>query len=228
MREFPSGATRDVDTGKFDFEGFLSPQVVERFGAYMHKHRFTPLGVRSSDNWQKGIPIEVYMKSMWRHFFAVWKSYRAGAPDVESLCAVLFNVQGMMHEVLKQPVSVDENSCGMAAEKFEALTKTGKHCERRINGLYTVVPEPANWYTENIPENIRKYLCTEKNCSGVLGSEFAWGDSPDGYGYWSGQNQRLLRGEGVTEDAKAKLSVPTADAGKPKVEDRWERSEWTK
>ena len=72
MRKFNTGATRDVDNDKLDFEGFLSPTVLIRYAEYMHTHRKQSDGaLRDSDNWQKGIPKEVYMKSMWRHFMDV-------------------------------------------------------------------------------------------------------------------------------------------------------------
>lgn len=101
-RYFPTGATRDTDEGKLDYEGFLSPFVLKRFAEYMHECRKQSDGVmRDSDNWQKGIPQSAYMKSLWRHFIEVWTSYREGEPSVEALCALLFNVQGMMHELLK-------------------------------------------------------------------------------------------------------------------------------
>jgi hypothetical protein len=68
----------------------------------MHKHRTQSDGsLRSSDNWQKGIPVEAYMKSAWRHFFAVWRGYRQGEIDMEDLCALMFNVQGLIHETVK-------------------------------------------------------------------------------------------------------------------------------
>ena len=105
MREFETGATRNSDDDKYDYDGFLSPLVIEAFGAYMHKHRRQADGtLRDGDNWQAGIPVESYMKSMWRHFFAVWKAHRGyeTAEDIEeSLCAMLFNVQGYLHEILK-------------------------------------------------------------------------------------------------------------------------------
>jgi hypothetical protein len=105
-RIFATGATRDTDEGKLDFEGFLSPLVIKAFAEYMHEKRKMPDGsMRDADNWQKGIPLEAYMKSMWRHFFAVWASYRhpehTCADAEEELLALLFNVQGMLHEILK-------------------------------------------------------------------------------------------------------------------------------
>lgn len=102
MREFETGATRDTDEGKYDYEGFLSPLVIERYAEYMHKHRKQADGkMRDSDNWQKGIPITQYIKSLWRHFFAVWKGHRHGTISEDDLCAVIFNGMGALHEILK-------------------------------------------------------------------------------------------------------------------------------
>lgn len=103
MRTFSSGATRDSDTTKLDYEGFLSPLVLKRYAEYMHKHRQQADGtLRDSDNWQKGIPFDAYMKSMWRHFMDVWRQHRGLAGDdtlEDSLCAVLFNAMGYLHEL---------------------------------------------------------------------------------------------------------------------------------
>lgn len=107
MRYFETGATRDSDEDKLDFEGFLSPYVMYRFAEYMHKHRFQADGhMRASDNWQKGIPQEAYMKSLLRHVFDLWIRWRADCTDREAfedaLCAILFNAQGMLHERMKE------------------------------------------------------------------------------------------------------------------------------
>ena len=108
MREFETGATRDDDTNKLDYEGFISPLVLLRYAQYMHQHRIQADGkLRDSDNWQKGIPIKQYMKSKWRHFVDTWTNYRLGmsvgdtAILEDSLCAELFNTNGMLHEILK-------------------------------------------------------------------------------------------------------------------------------
>ncbi len=103
MRTFETGATRDTDQGKPDYEGFLSPFVLERFGQYMSKHRIQADGsVRDSDNWQKGIPQSAYIKSLFRHFMELWKAWRTtGAVDEEAACAMFFNIQGLLHEHLK-------------------------------------------------------------------------------------------------------------------------------
>jgi hypothetical protein len=110
MREFDTGATRDTDEGKLDYEGFLSPRVLERFAEYMNKNRVQADGnVRASDNWQKGIPREAYMKSLWRHFMDVWTLHRTSIPCSvdedelqEALCAMMFNVMGYLHEELAE------------------------------------------------------------------------------------------------------------------------------
>jgi hypothetical protein len=111
VRQFETGATRSPDAGRIDPEGYLSPLVIERYCAYMQKHQIQSDGaVRSSDNWQKGMPRESYMKGLWRHFLHAWTRHRGwkvmdpkAAVDLEEdLCAVLFNAQGYLHELLKE------------------------------------------------------------------------------------------------------------------------------
>ena len=118
MRKFETGATRDDDSNKYDYEGFLSPSVLIRYAEYMHENRKQADGVmRESDNWQKGIPIRQYMKSKLRHIIETWRIHRdivnntidnkyRPADDSwfdileDSLCAELFNTMGMLHELL--------------------------------------------------------------------------------------------------------------------------------
>lgn len=116
-RKFETGATRDLDDSKLDYEGFLSPAVLEAFAQYMHTKRQMPDGsVRDSDNWQKGIPLEAYMKSMMRHVMDVWLHHRGRSdlalePLETALMALIFNVQGYAHETLKKekgPTPLDE------------------------------------------------------------------------------------------------------------------------
>lgn len=106
IRSFETGATRDVDHDKPDYEGFLSPLVIEAFGRYMHAKRTQADGtIRDGDNWQKGIPYDSYMKSGWRHALDWWMCHRGFKPRdllIEALCALLFNVQGYLHELLKE------------------------------------------------------------------------------------------------------------------------------
>jgi hypothetical protein len=104
-RLFESGATRNNDVDLPDYEGFFSPLVVEAFGKYMHKHRHLADGsMRASDNWQKGIPMDSYIKSAFRHFVDWWKFHRGckGRDTlVDALCALMFNTMGYLHELLK-------------------------------------------------------------------------------------------------------------------------------
>ena len=106
MRTFDSGATRNVDDEKLDFDGFLSPLVLHRYAEYLNKHRDTSDGLRDSDQWQLGMPLAVYMKSAFRHFFYWWAYHRKADIVVkenieESLCGLLFNAMGYLHEYLK-------------------------------------------------------------------------------------------------------------------------------
>jgi len=106
MASFQTGATRTSEQGKYDYEGFISPLALERYAQYMHKHRATPDGgFRASDNWQLGIPLDAYMKSSWRHFLD-WHKQHRGLPGQDtledSLCAVIFNAMGYLHETLKK------------------------------------------------------------------------------------------------------------------------------
>ena len=115
MRQFDSGATRDDDTSKPDYEGFISPLVVVRFGEYMSKHRVQADGkLRDSDNWQKGLPQSDYIESAFRHFIDWWRIHRTRMEEMEgdvwlydddleeALCALMFNVMGYLHEHLKE------------------------------------------------------------------------------------------------------------------------------
>ena len=105
IRSFASGSTRDSSDGKIDFEGFLSPIVLEKFGKYMMKHQKQSNGeFRPSDNWQKGMPKDVYMKSAWRHFHDWWmehRDYKSREGLTDALMGLLFNVMGYTFEVLK-------------------------------------------------------------------------------------------------------------------------------
>ncbi len=111
IRKFETGATRDTDTGKYDYEAFFSPLVLERRAEYMHKHRIQPDGsLRAGDNWQKGIPLDQYAKSEARHHHQFHKLHR-GYPTVdekgnpvdlqEAICALMFNLEGYLFELVK-------------------------------------------------------------------------------------------------------------------------------
>lgn len=112
MRTFETGATRDDDDAKLDFEGFLSPTVLVRYGEYRHQHRIqADGGLRDSDNWQHGIPQNEYMRSLLRHVIDLWLIHR-GQPARDTLentlCAIMFNAMGYLHERLNQKSAVSE------------------------------------------------------------------------------------------------------------------------
>lgn len=105
IRTFDTGATRDTDDNKHHFGGYLSPLAMERFAEYMTQHRVQPDGnLRAPDNWKKGIDLESYFDSAFRHFHDWWKEVegnesREGLED--ALCGLLFNTFGYLHETLK-------------------------------------------------------------------------------------------------------------------------------
>ena len=116
MRTFETGATRNVEVDP-DYHGFLSPLSVHAYGEYMHTHRLQADGsLRDSDNWQKGMPIDAYVRSLVRHTHDVQlihDGYEALARgDVRDpskmkahLSAIIFNAQGMLHELVKAELS---------------------------------------------------------------------------------------------------------------------------
>jgi hypothetical protein len=107
---FTTGATRSTAEGKIDYEGHINPEVLAIFGDYMSRHRVQRDGkLRASDNWQKGIPIPNYIKSLIRHTMELWRMYR-GYPVVnpdsgehftfrDVCCAIMFNIMGLILEL---------------------------------------------------------------------------------------------------------------------------------
>jgi hypothetical protein len=132
IRTFDTGATRDTQKEKLDFDGFFSPLALFEYAKYLHKHRLQTDGnYRESDNWQKGIPLDTYMKSDWRHFYALWALHRGyfvyeertsdgvithvlpelpenKNPDwtlvtiKDALGGIIFNSMGYLHEHIKE------------------------------------------------------------------------------------------------------------------------------
>jgi hypothetical protein len=108
QRSFSSGSIRDTDNDKIDYEGFLSPMVLQKFCEYMHKHRKMKDGtLRDSDNWQKLFGenhYDVCMKSLCRHFMDMWSEHRGlksrdGMSD--AMCGILFNAMAYMYKFYK-------------------------------------------------------------------------------------------------------------------------------
>lgn len=109
MRTFNTGATRNLEVDP-DYEGFLSPLAVHMYGAYMHAHRTQADGTtRASDNWQLGIPLDSFIKSMTRHLHDL-QLIHDGYPELaredldSALAGLFFNVQGYMHFTMKERI----------------------------------------------------------------------------------------------------------------------------
>lgn len=109
LKQYNTGATRNVDGDKLDIKGFLSPHAVEAYAVYMHKHRKQSDGsMRGSDNWKLGIAIEDYERSLIRHCHdfhracegAVVLDKNTGEQQSKEdlLCAIIFNAMGILHE----------------------------------------------------------------------------------------------------------------------------------
>jgi hypothetical protein len=103
---------RGSNEKKLDYEGFFAPSVLACYARYMHAHRKQMDGsLRASDNWQKGMPQEEYVKSLLRHTMDVWMIHRGETvfdPETgnrvtifEALCGVMFNSMGLLFELLK-------------------------------------------------------------------------------------------------------------------------------
>ena len=107
IRTFDTGATRSPMNDKLCYSRFMDSRVIKRYCEYLHKHRTQTDGqVREPDNWKHGIPTESYIDSMYRHFMDVWlfeQGYDAETTEDQetALCALMFNIQGLLFEMLK-------------------------------------------------------------------------------------------------------------------------------
>jgi len=131
VREFETGATRDTAEGKLDPEGFTHPMVLHQFYKYMNMNRLQSDGsLRASDNWQKGIPRDAYMKSLKRHCDDLWLEHRGfGTTNgkIAALCAIMFNSMGYLLEELKER--------GFILQDFDGIEPTEEMAER-LRKLY--------------------------------------------------------------------------------------------
>lgn len=108
LRTFESGATRDTADTKPEPWGYTSALVEKAFSEYMLKHQVQSDGQkRPSNNWTKGIPVKVYKDSLSRHIQdlrLILEGYEhiARTSDlIETLCAIRFNVDGLIYETMK-------------------------------------------------------------------------------------------------------------------------------
>ncbi len=114
LRTFDTGATRDTAEGKLEPWGFTSALVEKAYSEYMHSHRTQTDGtLRDSDNWKKGIPFNEYKKSLSRHVLdlrLIFEGFPEEAREqdlVRVLCAVKFNVDGLLFEYLKAQIEAE-------------------------------------------------------------------------------------------------------------------------
>jgi hypothetical protein len=112
LRTYPTGATRDTAEGKPEPWGFTSALTEKAFCEYMNKHRVQSDGqLRASDNWKQGINTADYFHSLSRHVLdlrLIWEGFGDEARSdnlIEVLCAIKFNVDGLLHELAKKRVS---------------------------------------------------------------------------------------------------------------------------
>lgn len=111
MRVFDTGAKRDNEDGKIDYEGHLSPLTIKAYAEYMNQHRLLEDGsYRASDNWKKGIPLDVYIKSMYRHMIDLLLHHGGYSSRTEedlqdAICGLKFNVDGYLHEIEQAKVT---------------------------------------------------------------------------------------------------------------------------
>ena len=97
VRQFTTGAIRDLDNTKEDYIETISWRAMKRYAQYMtgKKSKY------GAGNFKKGIPIESYEQSLIRHVqkYLVNK-YEGGTMEKEEdhLSAMVFNIFGIMHE----------------------------------------------------------------------------------------------------------------------------------
>lgn len=102
LRISESGAIRNSDIGKINYQGALSPLILEAYGKYIEKHSLLPDGTRRNNkNWQNlfGTPEEhrqVCIESAWRHFIDLLMEhdgYESRDGIDEALGGLMFNIQ---------------------------------------------------------------------------------------------------------------------------------------
>jgi hypothetical protein len=108
LQRFKTGAVRNPIAGKLDYEGIINPIVLKNYAEYMMKHvRLENGSSRSTDDWQKGIPKDSYMKSLLRHVMDVWlehRGYKSRDGIKDALNGVIFNSMGYLLELLKEEI----------------------------------------------------------------------------------------------------------------------------
>ncbi len=110
IRHFPTGAVRGSG-GKLDFPEYISGHLLFRYAKYMQKN-----AVRyGAGNWRKSIPKGEYWRSLTRHYMMLFLEKTEGVtlePDTDHLAAMIFNIQGLIHEEAKEKLNDSQELYG--------------------------------------------------------------------------------------------------------------------
>ena len=104
IREFNTGANRNVSEGKIDPSAAQCPRCFQLYCEYIKKNRKLVNGVvRSDDNWQKGFPPKETIKSLRRHTLDTELHLHGDGQHAEetydnALGGVIFNGFSLWHE----------------------------------------------------------------------------------------------------------------------------------
>lgn len=119
QRNFETGAKRDVAVGKgcFDLNSVMAPTLI----AMQMERGMQKYGAR---NWEKGIPLSVFLASAERHLHA----FKAGFDDEPHLDAALWNLQCLAEgrERIRQgiwPAHLDDLAKTYKGKNFQELLK---------------------------------------------------------------------------------------------------------
>ena len=197
MRSFATGATRDTSEGKIDMEGFTHPMVMKQFAKYMRMNQLQSDGnLRSSDNWQKGIDIPAYVKSLRRHHDDCWAEHRGFKTEhglIAALCGVMFNSMGWLLEELKkrdfklQDFDGDEPTPEMAERqrKVAIVARNENLCSYTSAWSKAADPGGMPWKMFKTPAEMEAERATEDGCysprtaawkTPLRAAEKLWGD----------------------------------------------------
>lgn len=96
-RQFDTGAQRDISTDKGRYD-LISPIMIERLAKLLQRGAIK----YTERNWEKGMPLSVYMDSAMRHLFKFLEGHR----DEDHLIAAIWNLQALLHieEMVKRGI----------------------------------------------------------------------------------------------------------------------------